>query len=169
MKNTNKENTKLPDLTKLQTLINNNNDKISELKLINEALYEKSYSQIITINNCSAPFDSDTILDLYTENPDEIKKWFEERFLCYYDLPVSNIKISTYGYTSYLFGLEFDYNDTTYKLTIPNLSNIDELHKANNGKFVLMIQESESSYSQIFSNYYIKDIIEYLKEIYSEK
>lgn len=88
-------------------------------------------------------------------------KWAIEHFVTD---GIEGVKIGdapiSYGWEGYAVGIQFKYKDTTFELTVPDLSklNTENFFYNNCGKIHLMYEREKSVFDTICSSYEINDI-----------
>ena len=101
-------------------------------------------------------------------NLDCLNSWIKDEFFPEVDVEIKVNKITSYGYESYTWQMDFEIEGETYAICVPNKHQIymENAEHAYYGQFAFMHRTSESSISVEHTNYDIEDMAKYIKNYF---
>ena len=105
-----------------------------------------------------------------THNLDCLNSWIKDEFFPEVDVEIKVNKITSYGYESYTWQMDFEIDGETYAICIPDKCKIhmENADHAYYGQFAFMHRTSECSISVEYTDYDIEKVAGYIKEYFTD-
>ena len=100
-----------------------------------------------------------------------LNSWVKKEFFPEVDVKIKVNKITSYGYEGYHWQMDFDIQDETYSISVPDKTKIfmENLDHAYEGKFAFLHRTSQSSVSVEFTDYAEEEMAKFIKKYFNEK
>ena len=99
-----------------------------------------------------------------------LNSWIKEDFFSEVDVEIKVNKITSYGYESYTWQMDFEINGETYAICVPDKRSIDmkNAEHANYGQFAFMHRTSESSIRVEYMNYSVEEMAKFIDDYFDK-
>lgn len=100
-----------------------------------------------------------------------LNNWIKAEFFPDFNIAINVNKITSYGYESYTWQMDFEIDGETYAICVPDKCKIymENADHAYYGQFAFMHRTSESSISVEYTNYDIEKVAKFIKDYFKEK
>ena len=105
-----------------------------------------------------------------TPNLNCLNSWIKNEFFPEVDVKIKVNKITSYGYESYTWQMDFEIDGETYAICVPDKCKIymENAQHAYYGQFAFKHRTSESSISVEYTNYDIEKVAGYIKVYFTD-